>query len=125
MRLAAGRRLGNYEVIGALGAGGMGEVYEARDLRLGRTRSVRTVGLHSVCDTVRMKSVADQLRRDIVERVRAMTVSQRIALALSLGEADLDLYMRTTGKSREDALRELSARRRLGRVASRAASPER
>lgn len=36
MRLAAGTRLGTYEVIAPLGAGGMGEVYRARDLRLGR-----------------------------------------------------------------------------------------
>ena len=36
MALSAGQRLGVYEVIGPLGAGGMGEVYRARDTRLGR-----------------------------------------------------------------------------------------
>ena len=36
MALAAGQRLGVYEVIGPIGAGGMGEVYRARDTRLGR-----------------------------------------------------------------------------------------
>jgi eukaryotic-like serine/threonine-protein kinase len=41
MTLAAGTRLGAYEVLGALGAGGMGEVYRARDTRLDRDVAIK------------------------------------------------------------------------------------
>jgi eukaryotic-like serine/threonine-protein kinase len=41
MPLAVGARLGPYEVLGPLGAGGMGEVYRARDTRLERTVAVK------------------------------------------------------------------------------------
>jgi eukaryotic-like serine/threonine-protein kinase len=43
MSLSAGTRLGPYEIVGAVGAGGMGDVYRARDTRLDRTVAIKVV----------------------------------------------------------------------------------
>jgi len=46
MVLTAGTRLGPYEIVSPLGAGGMGEVYRARDIRLDRTVAIKVLVSH-------------------------------------------------------------------------------
>src|SRR5947208_4111418 len=43
MALTSGTRLGPYEIVGALGAGGMGEVYRARDRSLNRDVAIKVL----------------------------------------------------------------------------------
>lgn len=46
MSFAAGTRLGPYEILAAVGAGGMGEVYRAKDTRLNRTVAIKVLPPH-------------------------------------------------------------------------------
>ncbi len=66
MSLPAGSCLGHYEIVGPLGAGGMGEVYKARDTRLERLVAIKVLPEH-LSD--------DPARRERLER-EAKAVSQ-------------------------------------------------
>ena len=46
MTILPGRRLGPYEILSAIGAGGMGEVYKARDTRLDRIVAIKVLPAH-------------------------------------------------------------------------------
>jgi serine/threonine protein kinase len=50
MPLAAGSRFGAYEILSALGAGGMGEVYRARDAKLDRDVAIKILRAHLAGD---------------------------------------------------------------------------
>ena len=54
MELAAGAKLGSYEIISPLGAGGMGEVYRARDTKLNRDVALKFLPEVLACDRDRM-----------------------------------------------------------------------
>src|SRR5881275_3251809 len=54
MTLAAGGKLGPYEIVAPLGAGGMGEVYRARDARLGREVAIKVLPAAMANDAERM-----------------------------------------------------------------------
>ena len=53
MSLTPGQKLGPYEVVSPLGAGGMGEVYRARDTRLDRIVAIKILPSHLSADPIR------------------------------------------------------------------------
>src|SRR6266700_1623674 len=62
MTLSSGTRLGVYEVIAPLGAGGMGEVWKARDTRLGRDVAVKVLPADVSSDPSRLKRFEKEAR---------------------------------------------------------------
>jgi tetratricopeptide (TPR) repeat protein len=81
MGLSAGTRLGPYEIVAPIGAGGMGEVYRARDTRLGRDVAVKVLPSDVAHD-------ADRLARFEREAQAVAALSHPNILALyDVGEA--------------------------------------
>jgi eukaryotic-like serine/threonine-protein kinase len=62
MTLPAGSRLGPYEILAPLGAGGMGEVYRARDTRLGREAAVKVLPQELSSDRERLARFEQEAR---------------------------------------------------------------
>src|ERR1700740_959148 len=54
MALSAGARLGPYEILAPLGAGGMGEVYRGRDTKLDREVAIKVLPSALACDPERL-----------------------------------------------------------------------
>ncbi len=62
MPLSAGARLGPYEILSAIGAGGMGEVYKARDTRLDRTVAIKVLSAGVASDPDRRRRFEQEAR---------------------------------------------------------------
>ena len=87
MSLSPGSRLGPYEIVAALGAGGMGEVYRARDSRLGREVAVKVLPGDLSTDQ-------DRVRRFEQEARSASALDHpNIITIYDIGSADSTLYI--------------------------------
>src|SRR6266498_5350274 len=62
MTIAAGTKLGRYEILSPLGAGGMGEVYRAKDSRLGRDVAIKVLPATLSQDPDRLKRFEQEAR---------------------------------------------------------------
>jgi eukaryotic-like serine/threonine-protein kinase len=62
MGLSAGTKLGPYEILASLGAGGMGEVYRARDTRLGREIAIKVLPASFSEDSDRLRRFEQEAR---------------------------------------------------------------
>ncbi len=62
MTLAPGSRLGPYEVVSPIGAGGMGEIYRARDSRLGRDVAIKVLPTAFATDPDRLRRFEEEAR---------------------------------------------------------------
>ena len=62
MPISPGSKLGSYEVLSLLGAGGMGEVYRARDTRLGREVAIKVLPAERMADEARRQRFVQEAR---------------------------------------------------------------
>src|ERR1700679_3702164 len=62
MALTSGNKIGPYEIVSFIGAGGMGEVYRARDLRLGREVALKVLPPSFAADPERLRRFEQEAR---------------------------------------------------------------
>src|SRR3954470_18847307 len=62
MALVTGTRFGAYEILSPLGAGGMGEVYRARDSRLGREAALKVLSDELACNPQHLQRFEQEAR---------------------------------------------------------------
>ena len=87
MPLRSGDRLGPYEILGAIGAGGMGEVYRGRDPRLGREVAIKILPVAFATDP-------DRLRRfELEARAAGQLNHPNILTVHDTGRADGSSYL--------------------------------
>ena len=91
MAFQPGSRLGPYEIVGAIGAGGMGEVYRARDSRLDRDVAIKVLPESLAGDPERLmrferevRIPANERRGEVSARLYAMKDDEFLAVTPSL-----------------------------------------
>jgi len=84
MPLPSGTKLGAYEILAAIGAGGMGEVYRARDIKLGREVAIEESEGKPflVMELVERETLAERIARGPLPVNEALTLSHQISEAL-------------------------------------------
>src|ERR1700722_13414754 len=87
MALSGGDKLGPYEILAPIGAGGMGEVYRARDAKLGRLVAIKVLPGHLASDA----SARERLRREAT--AAASLDHPFICKIFEIGEADGTLFL--------------------------------
>src|SRR5262252_2364336 len=86
MRLAVGSRLGPYEIVAPLGAGGMGEVYKARDTRLERLVAIHDISDEGDIHFLVMEYVPGKTLEQIVPR-KGLRLSDTLKYAVQIADA--------------------------------------
>jgi Tol biopolymer transport system component len=93
MTLTPGTRLGPYEIVSSLGAGGMGEVYRARDTRLDRTVAVKVLPTDSASDP------AFRERFDREARLISSLSHPHICALFDVGRQDPSTHSASSGQA--------------------------
>lgn len=68
--LAAGHRLGPYEIISVIGTGGMGEVYRAKDTRLDRTVAIKVLSTQLSDNPIIVRVLKEKHARSPIFQIR-------------------------------------------------------
>src|ERR1700680_3133391 len=103
MPLSTGTRLGRYEIIAPIGAGGMGEVYKARDTRLNREVAIKDLPEHLAKDPTALT------RFEHEAKAVAALAHPNILVLYDVGEQD-DIHYAVTELLEGETLRDRLAR---------------